>query len=171
MIVSSTFNIKIKSHKIVLNAIRQHQEISGAQLSRITQYQPSTLVYLTDPGKKRTDRSEPDWQINVCRRQTPTLWRLVADKGYVLGLEIIPHKIRTTIVDFSSAIIYQHIDVLEKYQHRSSASCILAEFIENTIAALHLPRNTIIGVGITFSGIVDRKKRIICYSEDLGSKT
>lgn len=171
MLVSSTFNIKIKSHKIVLNAIRQHQEISGAQLSRITQYQPSTLVYILRILEKRG-------LIEVSRigkstsagGKPPTLWRLVADKGYVLGLEIIPHKIRTTIVDFSSAIIYQHIDVLEKNINTEAASCILAEFIENTIAALHLPRNTMIGVGITFSGIVDRKKRIICYSEDLGIK-
>lgn len=171
MLLSSLFNIKIKSHKIVLNAIRQHKEISGAQLSRITQYQPSTLVYILRTLEKRG-------LIEVSRigkstsagGKPPTLWRLVADKGYIIGLEIIPHKIRTTVVDFSSKIIYQHIDALGKNINAEEDSFILAEFIQNTITKLHLPNSAIIGVGMTFSGIVDRQKRIICYSEDLGIK-
>ncbi|GAK60553.1 hypothetical protein U27_00450 [Candidatus Vecturithrix granuli] len=171
MLLSSIFNIKIKSHRIVLNAIRQHKEISGAQLSRITQYQPSTLVYILRTLEKRG-------LIEVSRigkstsagGKPPTLWRLVADKGYIIGLEIIPHKIRTTVVDFSSAIIYQHIDTLEKNINAEEDSFILAEFLQNTITKLNLPNSAIIGVGMTFSGIVDRKKRIICYSEDLGIK-
>ena len=169
MLVSSIFTITEKSHKIVLNAIRQHKEISGAQLSRITKYRPSTLVYiLRTLEKKGLIEVSRIGKSTSAGGKPPTLWRLVADKGYIIGLEIVPHKIRITIVDFSSAIIYQHAEALEQHIRTEEDSAILAEFILHTITKQHLPRSAIIGIGITFSGIVDRKQRIIRYSEDLG---
>ena len=169
MTLSNSFRIKSESHKIVLNTIRQYQEISGAQLSRITKYKPSTLVYILRTLKKkgfieisRIGKSTP------VGGKPPTLWRLVANKGYVIGLEVLPHEIRTTVIDFSSTIISQNIDTFGKHTSPGEEISQLSEFIRHKITELQLPQEKIIGIGIAFTGLVDQKNGTIYFSESFG---
>ncbi len=166
--IAKSFQIKIPSHKIVLNTIRCHKEISGAELSRITKYQPSTLVYILRSLQKAGF-------IKVSRVGTlpgsagkpPTLWSLEPGKGYILGVEIIPYEFRITVIDFACKVVHQqHITELgDMYGEGTVATA--AALIRETIEKLNLPREKIIGVGVALPGLVDRKQGQVHYSRRL----
>lgn len=168
MLLTSLLKIKTKSHRIVLNAIREHREISGAELSRLTKYRRSTLVYIL-----RSLKSEGLIEISRIGESTavggkpPTLWRLVPDKGYVIGLEILPDNIRTTIINFSSDVNYQQIDRFDLDLKNGENISVLSDFILEKINRLNIPKEKVIGVGIALPGLVDRIKGIVHFSRSM----
>ena len=166
--VTLPIKIMMDSHRKILNTIRIHKEISGAELARITKYQPSTVLYIL--------RSlEADGFIEISRigsslgsaGKPPTLWKLVGDRGYIIGIEVIPHEIRTTVVDFACNIVHQEIkkDIADFYGEQISSGIV--KFVREIIEKLNLPKDKIIGVGVALPGLVDRKQGIVHYSRNL----
>jgi len=160
--------IKMHSHRKILNTIRIHKEISGAELARITKYQPSTVLYIL--------RSlETDGFIEVSRigsslgsaGKPPTLWRLVADRGYIIGIEAIPGEIRTTVADFACNVVHQEIkkDIADFYGEQITLGIV--EFVREIITKLNLSEDKIIGVGVALPGLVDRRQGLVHYSRNL----
>ncbi len=170
---STTIPIELKDlkHRQVLNAIRLYGEISGAQLSRLTGILPSTIVYILRFLKK-------EGLINVSRignsssvgGKPPTLWQLRAERGFIIGLEIIPKEIRTTIIDFSNKITYQEKRLSLGKISGTQIDSIIRTYINNLIENQNIPKEKIIGIGIALPGLVDSKNGIIHYSKSLGLK-
>jgi len=167
---STAIPIQLKDSKQrqVLNTIRLYGEISGAQIARLTNILPSTIVYILRSLKK-------EGLIQVSRignsssmgGKPPTLWQLRSDKGVIIGLEIIPKEIRTTIIDFSNSIIYQ-----EKRQSLGKIGgeeieAVIRNYIHSLVDEQNIPRDKIIGIGLALPGLVDSKNGIIHYSKSL----
>lgn len=159
-----------KSPKQVLNAIRIYKEISGAQLAQITGLRPSTIVYILRSLKKAG-------LIEVSRignsssfgGKPPTLWRLLADKGFIIGIEIVPNQLRTTVIDFSCNIIHQQIKRNVNTDNVQLVNLVV-NFVREIIQSLKLPGNKIIGVGVALPGWVDSKNGLVVYSVPLALK-
>jgi len=166
--VTLPIRIMMDSHRKILNTIRIHKEISGAELARITKYQPSTVLYIL--------RSlETDGFIEVSRigsslgsaGKPPTLWKLVNDRGYIIGIEAIPDEIRTTVVDFACNIVHQEIkkDISNFYGEQITSGIV--GFVREIITELNLSADKIIGVGVALPGLVDRRQGLVHYSRNL----
>ena len=171
MMLSEYLEIKKAIHRLVLNAIRIRKEVSGAELARMIKLQPSTIVYILRSLEKAG-------LIEVSRLgsslasggKPPTLWRLVAEKGYIIGIEIIPNEIRATVIDFACNIIHQQIKCgLKNFPNEKIASSA-TKFSKEIIKKLKLPMNKIIGVSVALPGLVDRKQGMVNYSVPLCSR-
>ncbi|MBN2411700.1 ROK family transcriptional regulator [candidate division KSB1 bacterium] len=166
--LSELFHIEIPSHRIVLNTIRIYKEVSGAELSRLTKYQPSTLVYILRSLKKKGF-------IKVSRvgnlvgsaGKPPTLWSLNPEMGYILGVEILPNEFRITVLDFACHVIHQEHQVGFKDLKGDKTAKITVSLINDVIKKLNLPKEKIIGVGVALPGLVDREKGFVHYSRRL----
>lgn len=167
---ATTFPIQLKDfkQKQVLNTIRLYGEISGAQIARLTNILPSTIVYILRSLKK-------EGLIQVSRignsssvgGKPPTLWQLRSDRGVIVGLEIIPKEIRTTIIDFSNKIVYQEKrQSLGKIEGTQTES-VVRNYINQLVEEQNIPREKILGIGLALPGLIDSRKGIIHYSKSL----
>jgi predicted NBD/HSP70 family sugar kinase len=167
-----SLKLKIRSHRIVLNTIRYKKEVSGAELSRITTYKPPTLVYIlrTLEEKGLIEVSRIGESLSGSGGKPPTLWKLVPGTGYIVGMEVIPGKFRTSVIDFAcNAIFQQETDFTGNIQSEEGIGQLI-DFIKGTISRLKLPRDKIIGVSIASPGLVNAQKGIVYYSKALDVK-
>ncbi len=162
------FQLKIPSHRQILNTIRIRGEISGAELARENNLQPSTLVYILRSlkDKKLIEVSRVSNQMGSAGKP-PTLWRLVANKGYIIGLEIIPNEVRATVIDFQCRIVHQeHKLGLDNIGPEKLVSSIKS-FTDELLQHLNLSPDKVIGLGIALTGLVDRERGLVHFSRKL----
>lgn len=162
------FQLKIQSHRQILDAIRIHGEISAAELARLNNLQPSTLVYILRSLKSKglIEVSRISAQLGSAGKP-PTLWRLVANKGYIIGLEIIPNEMRATVIDFSCKIIHQEHQVDVDNVGPENLLKSIQEFYIKVLAHLKLSKKDVLGVGVGLTGLVDREKGLVHFSRKL----
>lgn len=162
------FQLKIASHRQVLNTIRIKKEISGADLARLNNLQPSTLVYILRSLKEKglIEVSRIDNSSGITGKP-PTLWRLVADKGYIVGLEIIPNETRSTVIDFSGKIIHQEHTIGLDNIGPDRLIPSINSFFRALLNHLDIPKRKIFGVGMALTGLVDRERGLVRYSRKL----
>ena len=161
------FQFQNDSSKQILNKIRLQGEISSAELSRITSYQPSTISNIV---KKLQNRG----LIEVSRiansdsvGKPPTLWKIKSDQGYIIGIECLPNEIRSRIIDFAGNSIAQK---RRKYKHLIKGRKItqkINSYIENILNEFEYLRNDILGIGVALPGLVVSEKGYIPYSREL----
>ncbi|NJK96574.1 MAG: MarR family transcriptional regulator [Bacteroidales bacterium] len=102
--VKSLFNLTENSHKQVLNLIRLYREISGAELARLTNLRPSTVLYiLRILDEKGLIEISGTGESTTKGGKKPTLWKIKSNIGYVIGLEILVHKIRMVLTGIEGA--------------------------------------------------------------------
>ena len=166
--LSDSFQLDIQSHRTVLNTIRVHPDISGAEIARRVGLQSSTLVYILRSLRKRgfIQKSRLTPKTNSAGKP-PTLWRLNPDRGYVIGIEVIPDELRTSVVDFAGQIVQQSVKTPVPTIGGSALTDSLVQGIRDTLTGAHLQQDKLIGVGIALTGLVDRQRGCIRYSRKL----
>jgi N-acetylglucosamine repressor len=162
------YQLAIPSHRQILNTIRIQKEISGADLARLNNLQPSTLVYILRSLKARglIQVSRIAAQPGVAGKP-PTLWQLAPDKGYIIGLEIIPNEVRATVINFQCTVVHQEHKIglhnIGPGNLISSTEIFTKELLEH----LGLARDKVIGVGVALTGLVDREAGVVRFSRKL----
>jgi len=165
----SFFNLTENSHRQVLNLIRLHKEISGAELSRITSLRPSTVLYiLRSLDEKGLIEISGTGESTTKGGKKPTLWKIKNNIGYILGLEVLPHKIRIVLAGLEGVILDKDeniptLKINEKNLIDETIKTILAMLAKHS-----LQFEQILGVGIAFPGLIDGKNGTILYSSALG---
>jgi len=155
----------------ILDLIRKKREVSGAELARLTNLQPSTMVYMLRSLKKAgfIEVARLGYSSTVGGKP-PTLWRLISELGYIIGMEVIPDEIRATVVDFSSNVIFKKIySNLETVGEEKLVSTI-EEVFQKIIDEVKIDKQKVVGLGIALPGLIDRQKGIVNYSVPLEVK-
>lgn len=166
--LSDAFKFDVPSHRQILNTIRVHKEISGADLARLNRLRPSTLVYILRALSERglIEVSRIAARSGVAGKP-PTLWQLKADKGYIIGLEIIPNELRATVINFQCAVVHQeHRLGVDNIGPKKLAASIY-DFVMELLHHLDLKRDQVIGIGAALTGLVDREAGIVRFSRKL----
>lgn len=167
--ITGLLSLTENSHKQVLNLIRIYREISGAELARLTNLRPSTVLYiLRNLDEKGLIEISGTGESTTKGGKKPTLWKIKSNKGFVIGLEILVHKIRIVLVGLEGNFI-------DKGEHiptgRITDKNLIEELtraITDTIEKNQIPYENIIGVGIAVPGMVDSKNGHIHYAAALG---
>lgn len=167
--ITGLLSLTENSHKQVLNLIRIYREISGAELARLTNLRPSTVLYiLRNLDEKGLIEISGTGESTTKGGKKPTLWKIKSNKGFVIGLEILVHKIRIALVGLEGNFI-------DKGEHIPTGRITdknlieeLTKAITGTIEKNQIPYENIIGVGIAVPGMVDSKNGHIHYAAALG---
>ncbi|MCK5149050.1 ROK family transcriptional regulator [bacterium] len=163
--IKQPFQLKIPSHREILNAIRINGEISGAELSRMCKYQPSTIVYILRSlqSKGLIEIARISSSLGSAGKP-PTLWRLVPDKGYIVGIELIPNALRSTVINFGGEIVHREQRIGIGEMNPEKVPQLIHDFIVDLLAKLKIPIEKVIGVGVALPGLVDRTQGVVLYS-------
>ena len=162
----SAHNIKSISepnHRLVMNIIRIYHEISGAEISRISGLQPSTIVYILR-------RLERNGIIRFSRTgastlrggKKPNLWQIIPGIGKILGTEILGNKIRYVIIDFAGNLIEEEEQIISGELKGENIVRILVETINKIFNGQ--PVDSFLGVCLGVPGMVDTKNGIVHHS-------
>lgn len=167
--IRNLFNLTENSHRQVLNLIRLYKEISGAELARITNLRPSTVLYiLRNLDEKGLIVISGTGESTTKGGKKPTLWKIKSNIGYVIGIEILVHKIRIVLAGLEGTF-------LDKGEHIPSAKINDKNLVDEVVKAINdliekhqLLHDQIVGVGIAVPGMVDGKNGHIHYASALG---
>ena len=161
--------IKNLNQQIVLNLIRNRGAVSGAELAKITKLQPATiskiLRALSDLGIIEDAGIGESTRLGGRR---PTLWELNSIFGYVIGIEVLPFKMRGVVLNFSSEIIAQEILTYPDGINEDSIVECTHEVVRSLCKAARIRRKDVIDVGLGICGLVDADAGIVKYSVALG---
>ena len=159
------YSITENSHKQVLNIIRTHREISGAEISRITGFQPSTILYilriLDRKGFITISRTGDSTQKGG---KKPVLWKIRSDIGVMLGIEVFKSKLRFVKIDFEGKIHEQGEKPVSETIGQENVAAVLERFIRETLSEEELSNRSFLGIGIAMPGLVDSYNGKIQYS-------
>lgn len=156
------------THKLSLKLIRDHRELSGAQIARLTGLQPSTVVYILRRLNKAgyIEYSRMGNSTNKGGKR-PILWKIKGSFGYVLGLEVLVDKIRYVLTDFSGKIIVRHEVSYENYLKEDLVIEAITDNIKGIQKQYSLSNKKILGVGIAITGLINNRGEIVRYSSNL----
>ncbi len=98
--------LKERSHKRVFSLIRAQGNVSGALLSKQTEMQPSSLVYILRHLKdKNLIRISGLGSSTQKGGKRPVLWEVNPSYGNIIGLEVMRHAIRGVMVNIAGEVL------------------------------------------------------------------
>lgn len=100
--------------------------------------------YLTDHGK-----------IETAGGRRPNVFGLCADAFYFLGVDVRRRRIEFVLVDFKGNVIHKKEDVLFILENTPEAFERVCGETEKFISELEIPKDKIIGIGMSLTGRVD----------------
>lgn len=166
---NNLFNLAENSHKQVLNLIRLYKEISGAELARITNLRPSTVLYILRILDERgLIEISGTGESTTKGGKKPTLWKIKSDIAYVIGIEVLVHKFRVVLARFEGTFIDKSEYIPAGKVNDKTIIDELSKAITGIITKHHLDYKDIVGVGIAVPGMVDGKSGFIHYASALG---
>ncbi len=161
--------IKGLNQQLVLNMIKKEGAISGADLAKITRLQPATvskiLKHINDLGMIREAGIGESTKLGGKR---PNLWRLNADFGYVIGVEVLSFELRAVLLDFESKVVAEHSESLPKKITSENIADHIHALVRTVCNAGRIAMKNLMGVALGVSGIVDSEDGAIKFSIDLG---
>ncbi|MFW5758786.1 MAG: ROK family protein [Bacteroidota bacterium] len=99
-------DLKERSHKIAFSLIRSQGEVSGAELARQIDMQPSSLVYILRHLKEKGLIELSGYGSSTLKGgKRPVLWRVNPGFGNILGVEVMRNAIRGVLVDLSGEVM------------------------------------------------------------------
>ncbi len=161
--------IKNLNQQIVLNLIRKHGSISGADLAKITKLQPATISRILQALNGMGLIEEAGMaQSTKLGGKRPTLWRLKADFGYVLGIEVLPYELRGVLLDFTSTLVAEKADTQVVANRPENVAENVSHLVKALCDSAAIAMANVIGVGLGISGLVDAHAGMVRYSIGLG---
>jgi hypothetical protein len=163
--VADFYTLSENSHKQVLNVIRIYKEISGAEISRITGFQPSTILYilriLDKKGFIHISRTGDSTQKGG---KKPVLWKIRPGIGMMLGVEVFRNKLRYVKLDVAGNLYDKGEILIRVPLSLENAAQVLVSIIKDILTREELYSSAFMGVGIGFPGLVDSHQGLLQYS-------
>jgi N-acetylglucosamine repressor len=159
------YSLTENSHKQVLNIIRTYKEISGAEISRLTGFQPSTILYilriLDRKGFIAISRTGDSTQKGG---KKPVLWKIKPDIGLMLGIEVFKSKLRYVKIDFAGNIHKKGERSFDKDIGQENVAGTIESCIHELLSEEELNTRSFLGIGIAMPGLVDSNNGTVRYS-------
>lgn len=160
--------IKDINDRLVLNLIREHEIISGADLAQITGMRPSTISNIL---KSLTGRS---LIVNMGKGEStekggkrPFLWSLKSDAAYAIGIDVEIGEITATVLNLVGQAVSQKVYRVSQTRDVEEVVEQIAGVITDISKQAGLTADNILGVGIAVAGVVESESGQIIISDIL----
>lgn len=156
--------IKDINERVILNLIREHKLISGAQLANITGMQASTIAKLLRTLQAKSlilNRGKGESTFKGGKR--PFLWSLNNDVGYVIGIEFIGvdaviDQAIGVLLDIEGNIIHSNHFINPSLEEPTDLADLAVNVVNDLLAFKNNDLSNVLGLGIGIGGIVDAKQ-------------
>lgn len=157
-------DLKERSHRKVFSLIRAQGQVSGALLSKQTEMQPSSLVYilrhLKDKNLIRVSGFGTSTQKGGKR---PVLWEVNPDYGLIMGLEVMRHAIRAVLVNLAGEVLMKVEKEFTPGRTEKNISRII-NTIQEIITECNDAPEKLLYISLAIPGIVDPTTQNVVYS-------
>jgi len=159
------FSVSENSHKRVLNAIRLRGELSGAELSRLTGLQPSTILYILRFLEKKGIIAYSRTGDSTSKGgKKPILLKIKAGIGMMLGVELLAHSLRYVVIDLAGNIFKKGEKPYTRALRNESIAGALAETLDDLMQLDAFSGHDFLGIGLGIPGLVDSHLGLVKYS-------
>ena len=166
--MKSVFSSLNEHQKEVLNLIRMHDELSGAEIARLTGLQPSTIVYILNALKENhlVEFSKTGDSTQKGGKK-PRLYKINAEVGYILGMELLLHKIKLSVIDFAGHTVLMQEEEYDQSLLKERLTDEISNLVNNFIKRPGFEKNKILGIGVAVPGLVNSRQGLVYYSRKL----
>jgi len=147
---------------LVLNLIREHQKISGSELSKMTGMRPSTISSLLKEleGKNlivNTGKGESTSRGG----KRPFLWRINNTVAYVIGVDVEIGVVTSVLMDLDGKIVYKAVNTFKSKRTKNDLISNIEVSVNEVLYKSCISTEKILGMGIAVAGIVDYQTGVI----------
>ncbi len=151
-----------KNIATILQVLYLEKTVSRAKIATLTGIAPSTASALVDKLEKVNlveYLDEPRESSAVGR--PPLMVRMNPKALFAIGLDVGLTKTKSLILGFDGTIIAKHEAALNARTDPCKALSSITEFTQQLILASGLELTQIIGLGISFRGLIDRERGVV----------
>ncbi|MCD6441536.1 MAG: ROK family transcriptional regulator [Candidatus Marinimicrobia bacterium] len=160
--------IKNINVSMVLNLIRDKEELSGAELAKITGMRPSTISnIIKELSSKCLIVKSGKGESTLRGGKRPTLWKLNSNSIYAIGLDVEIKEITAVIIDLNGKPIIKKVFKTRSEIHLDPLVLQIKECVDQIIKCANLQKKNILGIGIAVAGVVNTKKGCILATDVL----
>jgi len=148
--------------RLVLNLIREHQKVSGSELSKMTGMRPSTISSLL----KELEREK--LIINIGKGEStyrggrrPFLWKINNTVAYVIGVDVEIGVVTSVLMDLDGQIVYKAVNTFKPKRTKNDLISNIEVSINELFYKSCISTEKILGMGIAVAGIVDYQTGVI----------
>jgi len=94
----------------------------------------------------------------------PSLLRLNAQAGYVVGIKVMEQTITCALADLNAKVIAHYSYPVGSEHSPEAIQALLIKTITEAIHNAQISTDRVLGIGIGLAGLIDARQRIICYS-------
>ncbi len=148
---------------VILNLIKRHGPIYRAEIARLSQIRPGTVLkFVNDLLRKGLIKELGLGKSSGGRK--PVLLKINPQSKFAIGVYLSGVKIKSAIVDLNGEI--RHKMEREGKADKGKAFLLkkIIEVIEDLISRSKLPKNKFLGIGLGVPGFVDTEKGIALFS-------
>lgn len=143
----------------IIRLLFHHQELTIPELCQFLELSVPT-------GTKWVEEFESQGMlVKYGKRESgggrrPITYALSSNMGYVLGIELLLHSFKLSIVNLSREVVYEFETEEFDISDKKTAIEFLLQIVPDVIEKQQIPREKILGAGIGITGRVDPKKGI-----------
>ncbi|MEK7728524.1 MAG: ROK family transcriptional regulator [candidate division KSB1 bacterium] len=150
----------------VLNLIREHDSISGADLATRTGMRPAAIARIVkELAAKALISNSSAGESSAHRGKKPELWSVIKPARYAVGIAVEIGEIAAVVLDLGGNLVGRNIYKRAVVSNFSEAVGHIREAIENILMESGIARERIAGLGLAVSGVVDPRRGLICLTE------
>jgi len=156
-----------KLNKIkILKLIREHENISRADLSKTSGISAPTVTRIVDSliNEKRLVREIGEGVSKGGRK--PTLLEFAGQDNFVIGIDLGTTHIYGVLSNLNAEIIAEITCPTHVHKGFSEIMAKTSEIINRLLDNPKIQRKKIFGVGLAVAGLINQKKNIVEYSPD-----
>ncbi len=146
--------IGLANEKFIVNLLRQHQQLSQADLSKMTGFNSSTISYAV--GRLR-DKGLIIESPGVSKKRgvKPTIINLNPSGLYIIGVEINPSNLLIGLFDFNGSLVESvKTEILNVHDKPENVTDELIKSLTELTSRRCITEDKLLGIGITLSGSV-----------------
>jgi len=156
--------LKERSHKKVFSLIRAQGNVSGALLSKQTEMQPSSLVYILRHLKdKNLIRISGLGSSTQKGGKRPVLWEVNPSYGNIIGLEVMRHAIRGVMVNIAGEVLLKVEKEFKPGRTERNISRIVTTIQEIIDESGHAS-GKLLYISLAIPGVVEPKSHKVIHS-------
>ncbi|MEG1166278.1 MAG: sugar kinase, partial [Oscillospiraceae bacterium] len=162
-----TANMEIKrfNHTSIFRLLREDSLLTKQDIVNALQLCLPTVTQNINELREEGLVTECGTKGNTGGRRAIT-YGIVPDARLAIGLDITRNHVTCVIVDLTGAIIYQRRE-RKKFENSDLYYRYLGETVRVAVAALSIPRDRVLGVGIGIPGLVTADNQTVFYGEIL----
>jgi N-acetylglucosamine repressor len=163
------FLIRGINQSTLLNLIRTHAPISRPQLATLSGLSLVTVTKIVSNLLERHLVLERDYAESTGGRRAGLL-EVNPEGGFVMGLIPQPDSLTAVIVNLSSELIYSRHWAVPLHENYPQALDLIAQCVEELLAASGIAAEKIIGAGFGMSGLIDAERGLCIDASLMGWK-